>query len=107
MVVVVDRFSRLSCLCTLALFAGCSDAPQSVVPEAETSTLIAAKDTSQQASSEQSRAARNAYFGELHVHTQYSFDAFIFVAFCYMALTFTMVFAFRKLENHLLRQIFQ
>jgi arginine/ornithine transport system permease protein len=31
------------------------------------------------------------------------FDAFIFVALCYMALTFMLVFAFRKLENHLLR----
>ena len=31
------------------------------------------------------------------------FDAFIFVALLYMALTFVLVFAFRKLENHLLR----
>ncbi|MEC7816378.1 MAG: ABC transporter permease [Pseudomonadota bacterium] len=31
------------------------------------------------------------------------FEAFIFVALCYMALTFILVFAFRKLENHLLR----
>lgn len=31
------------------------------------------------------------------------FDAFIFVALIYMALTFTLVFAFRKLENYLLR----
>ncbi|OAN89028.1 amino acid ABC transporter permease [Marinobacter sp. EhC06] len=31
------------------------------------------------------------------------FDAFIFVALCYMALTFILVFAFRKLENHLLK----
>lgn len=31
------------------------------------------------------------------------FDAFIFVALIYMALTFILVFAFRKLENHLLR----
>jgi len=31
------------------------------------------------------------------------FDAFIFEALIYMALTFILVFAFRKLENHLLR----
>ena len=31
------------------------------------------------------------------------FDAFIAVALIYMALTFLLVFAFRKLENHLLR----
>lgn len=31
------------------------------------------------------------------------FDAFIFVALIYMALTFILVFAFRKLENYLLR----
>jgi arginine/ornithine transport system permease protein len=31
------------------------------------------------------------------------FEAFIFVALIYMALTFMLVFAFRKLENHLLR----
>lgn len=31
------------------------------------------------------------------------FDAFIFVALIYMALTFLLVFGFRKLENHLLR----
>jgi arginine/ornithine transport system permease protein len=31
------------------------------------------------------------------------FDAFIFVALIYMVLTFILVFAFRKLENHLLR----
>lgn len=31
------------------------------------------------------------------------FDAFIFVALVYMALTFILVFAFRKLEKHLLR----
>lgn len=31
------------------------------------------------------------------------FDAFIFVALIYMALTFLLVFAFRKLENYLLR----
>jgi arginine/ornithine transport system permease protein len=31
------------------------------------------------------------------------FDAFIFVALIYMMLTFALVFAFRKLENHLLR----
>jgi arginine/ornithine transport system permease protein len=31
------------------------------------------------------------------------FDAFIFVALIYMVLTFMLVFAFRKLENHLLR----
>ncbi len=31
------------------------------------------------------------------------FDAFIFVALIYMALTFMLVFAFRKLEQHLLK----
>ncbi|MCR8916249.1 ABC transporter permease [Marinobacter panjinensis] len=31
------------------------------------------------------------------------FDAFIFVALLYMALTFLLVFAFRKLENYLLK----
>lgn len=31
------------------------------------------------------------------------FEAFIFVALLYMALTFLLVFAFRKLENHLLQ----
>lgn len=31
------------------------------------------------------------------------FEAFIFVALLYMLLTFALVFAFRKLENHLLR----
>ncbi len=31
------------------------------------------------------------------------FDAFLFVALLYMLLTFALVFAFRKLENHLLR----
>jgi arginine/ornithine transport system permease protein len=31
------------------------------------------------------------------------FDAFIFVALIYMVLTFILVFAFRRLENYLLR----
>ncbi|MDY6797426.1 MAG: ABC transporter permease [Pseudomonadota bacterium] len=43
-------------------------------------------------------AARNAY------SNYYApFQAFIFVALLYMMLTFILVFAFRKLENHLLK----
>lgn len=43
-------------------------------------------------------AARNIY-----ARTYAPFDAFIFVAFIYLMLTFILVFVFRKLENHLLR----
>lgn len=43
-------------------------------------------------------AARNIYS---RFYTP--FEAFIFVALIYMALTFLLVFAFRKLENHLLQ----
>lgn len=43
-------------------------------------------------------AARNVY-SQFYA----PFQAFIFVALLYMALTFMLVFAFRKLENHLLK----
>ena len=43
-------------------------------------------------------AARNVY-----ARTYAPFDAFIFVALIYLILTFILVFAFSKIENHLLR----
>ncbi|WP_336365888.1 ABC transporter permease [Marinobacter sp. C2H3] len=43
-------------------------------------------------------AARNVY-----ARTYAPFDAFIFVALIYLSVTFLLVFAFRKLENHLLK----
>jgi hypothetical protein len=57
----------------LVSLAGCGDDPAPPVPVADTSPLPAAVPDSV----ERNRL-RNPYFGDLHVHTTLSFDAFIF-----------------------------
>ena len=71
---------RLSRLCPLLLLlAACSDdspADSSTTAQiTESSTPIA---SISMASGSEYNDNRNAYFGDLHVHTMYSFDAFIF-----------------------------
>lgn len=64
----------LSGIGALFLVAGCAPtSDQAQTPPATAVAEQAASVVSKRLSNE-----RNAYFGELHVHTQYSFDAFIF-----------------------------
>ena len=60
-----------------AALAGCSEqsAPEQQAVTASTETL---SQTANLATADAANADRNAYFGDLHVHTMYSFDAFIF-----------------------------
>jgi hypothetical protein len=62
-------------LCT---FAACSEptSTQSTAPAPE--SVPASAELATTAESSEYNTERNAYFGDLHVHTMYSFDAFIF-----------------------------
>lgn len=66
----MKRFSIIAAFGIVA--AGCSEPPS----ETNTQTVIT-PDASKETSVERS-ATKNAYFGDLHVHTQNSFDAYIF-----------------------------
>ena len=88
--------SILLALPVLALLAGCADdVPESVVDEAENDGQETADQSpdapaarfggvqfplpdDRVAGHPDQNAERNAYYGDLHVHTRYSFDAFVF-----------------------------
>ena len=73
----------ISALLCVAALSSCSDNPTTVTVEsAEEAAMPAsqpfkATDPASVRTAEY-RVERNAYFGDLHVHTMYSFDAFIF-----------------------------
>lgn len=62
----------LSLLCI-----GCAEPASDAPPPAPAAAQTAA-DAAAETSAVARNADRNAYFGDLHVHTQYSFDAFVF-----------------------------
>ena len=71
----------ISALTLLFIVEGCSDNGTPALTEAtpeETSATAASNETASTPRTAGFSAARNAYFGDLHVHTMYSFDAFIF-----------------------------
>jgi hypothetical protein len=66
----------LSCWIGLCLIAGCSD---SSAPEAErVEAPLVSQTEPDSADAPPSSTIRNAYFGDLHVHTKHSFDSYIF-----------------------------
>ena len=71
------RFERISAplaVCAVAALAGCSqEAAQERSAASETAAVAPPP-----APVIESNPNKNAYFGDLHVHTQYSFDAFLF-----------------------------
>ena len=71
------RFALIASIAAAAMLAGCSE---QAVPEQQATTI--GKTMSSQganlATADAANTDRNAYFGDLHVHTMYSFDAFIF-----------------------------
>lgn len=71
---LLQRFMGLFFVpCTVLL--GCS---QEQVSQASQSESVVASAESGGTAPGQSGIARNAYFGDLHVHTQFSYDAFVF-----------------------------
>ena len=71
------RFALIVSIAAAAMLAGCSEqaAPEQQATTAE--TTMSSQGTNL-ATADAANADRNAYFGDLHVHTMYSFDAFIF-----------------------------
>ena len=71
------RFALITSVAAAAMLSGCSEqaAPEQQSTTAE--TLMTAQ-TPNLATADAANSERNAYFGDLHVHTMYSFDAFIF-----------------------------
>ncbi len=70
---MTQTFRFLTCAGTLLLMLGCSPAPSEQKQSAEPEKT--AVRTEQSVPSD---PLRNAYFGDLHVHTEFSFDAFLF-----------------------------
>jgi len=73
--VMLKKYCWLNFLCCLLViqYACSSDANKSTFSAKEVATK-----TAQQAQPSKSSTHKNAYFGDLHVHTNWSFDAFIF-----------------------------
>jgi len=74
---MLKKYTLLNSLFLLCLFQyACStDANKSNSPTTDTDT---ATKTKEQAQLTNSNADKNAYFGDLHIHTSWSFDAFVF-----------------------------
>lgn len=74
------RFIATLAIAVLTLLSGCTQPADSTADNAAAGTQPAASASGEpaQARTIASNPERNAYFGDLHVHTQLSFDAFIF-----------------------------
>ncbi|MYF01201.1 MAG: DUF3604 domain-containing protein, partial [Gammaproteobacteria bacterium] len=68
----------VSALACAAFLSACSDNTSSVPETPEVSATPAPAAEAAPVRTAGYSALRNAYFGDLHVHTMYSFDAFIF-----------------------------
>lgn len=77
---MTNSITLAAALATISLLAACSDnsTPAPEAPQATADALPAVATSPVPSQTPDFNSERNAYFGDTHVHTMYSFDAFIF-----------------------------
>ncbi len=71
-------FKKYTLLFSLCLFVFFQYACSADANESTSETTDASAKTAEQTESANSNTSKNAYFGDLHIHTSWSFDAFVF-----------------------------